>query len=155
MKISQITPLRENVFELKKGHNSLGLNKEDTAVIKFGGIQTAFTLNECKEDTDVYLPLSLEEHLVTVSVAHDGSYKDKQGKQQILLEKMFKVLSKMEIGQRLLIKEGEKSRGKEGMGGNLYVIELIDIQQSKNDQPKEDVAEAIYKDTPQTFDSSK
>jgi hypothetical protein len=58
--------------------------------------------------------------LVTLSAAHDGSYKDDQGKQQHLSDIVLEAIQGMKIGQKVLIvaekeeKDREEFLGKRG-----------------------------------------
>jgi hypothetical protein len=56
---------------------------------------------------------------VTISVAHNGSYKDEYGEEQYLADAVIRVIGMMTRGQKVLIQkeqteendEGEKEKG--------------------------------------------
>ena len=49
-----------------------------------------------------------EDKLVSISVAHNGSYKDKHSKKHNLPNAVFEPIEKMTIGQKILVLEGEE-----------------------------------------------
>jgi hypothetical protein len=53
MRLSDLTPIADRVFELERGYVHQKLDNEDIVQLLFGGIQTAFTSKEFAEDDDV------------------------------------------------------------------------------------------------------
>jgi hypothetical protein len=81
-------------------------------------------------DRSPSLPSSLEENkLVTISVAHDGSYKGDQGKQHYLPNAVFRVIETMTMGQKVLIldEKEDRDRGKYREEGNRgkHLVSLL------------------------------
>ena len=60
-------------------------------------------------DRGLSLPSSLEDNkLVTISVAHNGSYKDDHDEEQHLANVIIRVIEMMTRGQKVLIQQEEK-----------------------------------------------
>jgi hypothetical protein len=53
MKISDVTPLGDGVYELEKGSGDRKLRGGDLVKLQLGGIQTAFTFPKFMENVDV------------------------------------------------------------------------------------------------------
>ena len=53
MKISDLVPLREGIYELEKGHSESRLREESTFVIHFGSIETDLTPKNIEGNAEV------------------------------------------------------------------------------------------------------
>lgn len=53
MKLSDLTRIRDGVFELEEGHDDQKPDNEGIILLLFGGIQTTFTSKEFAERADV------------------------------------------------------------------------------------------------------
>ncbi|KAL5324767.1 hypothetical protein ACEPPN_005884 [Leptodophora sp. 'Broadleaf-Isolate-01'] len=106
MKIYDIIPLGDGVYEMEKGVGDRKLGEGDLAKLLFGGIAAASTPQSFPENDEVFLPSSLEEDkLMTLFASYDGSYEDDQGKRQHLFSTVLKVVQSMKEGQKVLIIE--------------------------------------------------
>lgn len=54
MRLSDITQIKDGVFELEKGHGDQKLDDGDTVLLLLGGTQTAFSSNQFAEGEDVW-----------------------------------------------------------------------------------------------------
>jgi hypothetical protein len=98
-----IAPLGENVFQLERGDGVRKAGKDDAVMIRFGGIETDFTRDKISENPT--LPFALEgENLETLLVTHSGSYGQVDAR-QTLSDAIIVVISKMTLGQKVLVEE--------------------------------------------------
>ncbi|KAI9726558.1 MAG: hypothetical protein M1834_009000 [Cirrosporium novae-zelandiae] len=117
MKLSNIIPLGECVYELEKGNGGRRPEKDDTVELKIGAVETAFISQAFGEDADVFLPSTLEEkELETIFVAHNGSYG--QQEHETLPDAVFLVIPTMTVGQKVLVLQKEPN-GKEYREGKI------------------------------------
>lgn len=56
---------------------------------------------------------------MTISVAHDGSYKDDEGKQYYLSNVVTNVIKAMNINQKILIQREDNDEKGEKRGGKI------------------------------------
>ncbi|KAL9097962.1 MAG: hypothetical protein Q9163_006281 [Psora crenata] len=95
MKLSDLIPIQEGIYELEKGRSERSFREGDIIVIRFGSIETDLAPNKIMEDAEIFLE--------TIRVASDGSYTDEDGKEQKLTSAHMEVIVKMTTGQRLMI----------------------------------------------------
>ncbi|MCJ1387866.1 hypothetical protein MMC18_000709 [Xylographa bjoerkii] len=139
------------MFELEAGDDNQKPDNEDIVVLLFGGIQTAFSSKPFAEDIctivwgstdrDLSLPSSLEDDkLVTISVAHNGSYIDDHGQQHSVPDAVFEAIGIMKLGQKVLIHEREKEEESDNEDEDEDEG-AIEEEQSQDAQAEEEEAE--------------
>jgi hypothetical protein len=122
MKSSNLTFLKEGVYELEKGDGRQLPSSKGFVILEFGSIKTGFSqkllenphqLRDFQESllscTNCVqsLPSELEEDkLKVISIAYDGSV-DGLEKRRFLPEVVFKFIREMVIGQKVIIFEAE------------------------------------------------
>ncbi|KAL9127580.1 MAG: hypothetical protein Q9217_003577 [Psora testacea] len=53
MKLSDLIPIQEGIYELEKGRSESSFREGDTIVIRFGSIETDLTPNKIVEDAEI------------------------------------------------------------------------------------------------------
>ncbi|MCJ1379042.1 hypothetical protein MMC17_002141 [Xylographa soralifera] len=79
MKLFDLNPLPNGTFELEKGHTERDRRNGDVFVLQYGCIETHLALKG-EDNAEFFLPSPLEDNsLMTIRVAPDGLYTDKDG----------------------------------------------------------------------------
>ncbi|KAH6667756.1 hypothetical protein B0J14DRAFT_567126 [Halenospora varia] len=134
MKVSDITPLGEGVYELEKGFSDRKLGNGDVVKLRLGGVLTGYTSQELTGDVNMCLPPALEEdRLMTLFVGYDGWYEDHQSIQQRLSKEVLRVVQTMKVGQKVLIVEEKEDRNPEeekadrGRETRIWVVQVLQV----------------------------